>query len=81
MRCASSLRDVPTAIQHSTLDFVCRPVNSLRVHRAITGSKLAWAHGAGHDPYHPESKRLLRAATDCFHADGDFSRWPTGANP
>lgn len=81
MRCASSLHNVPTAIQHGTLDFVCRPINSLRVHRAIAGSKLAWAHGAGHDPYHPASKRLLRAATDCFHADGDFSRWPTGVSP
>jgi len=76
MRCASGLRSVPTALVHGTLDFVCRPVNSLRVQHAIAGSRLAWAQGAGHDPLHPESKRLLCAATDRFHADGDFSRWP-----
>lgn len=78
MRDASGVR-VPTAIVHGTLDFVCRPVNSLRVHGAIAGSKLAWAQGGGHDPQQAPLKRLLCAATDGFHADGDFSRWPPEA--
>ncbi len=77
LRAAASLRDVPVAIVHGTLDFVCRPSGAWRVHRACAGSRLAWAEGAGHDPYFASTKRLLRAATQCFALHGDFAQWPT----
>jgi len=76
LRAAANLRDVPVAIVHGTLDFVCRPINAWRVHRACAGSRLAWAEGAGHDPYFAATKRLLRAATQCFALHGDFAQWP-----
>ncbi|MGH8123867.1 MAG: prolyl aminopeptidase [Rudaea sp.] len=79
LRAAANLGGVPVAIVHGTLDFVCRPVNAWRVHRACAGSRLAWAAGAGHDPYHPLSKRLLRDAVECFAAQRDFAQWPSAA--
>ncbi len=79
LRAAASLRGIPVAIVHGTLDFVCRPLNAWRVHRACAGSRLAWADGAGHDPYHPVSQRLLREAVDCFAQQRDFTQWPYAA--
>lgn len=75
LRAAASLKGLPVALMHGTHDLVCRPVNAWLVHRACAGSKLAWAQGAGHDPYHPAALALMRAATDCFAADGNFSHW------
>jgi proline iminopeptidase len=80
LRAAASLRGIPVAIVHGTLDLVCRPINAWRVHRASAGSRLAWAQGAGHDPYHPASLRLLRDATRCFAVHGDFAQWPSAAD-
>jgi len=78
LRAAASLKDVPVALLHGTRDLVCRPVNAWLVHRACAGSRLAWAQGAGHDPYHPVAIALTRQASECFAADGNFSRWPGG---
>ncbi|HEY2395640.1 MAG TPA: alpha/beta fold hydrolase [Rudaea sp.] len=76
LRAAASLKGVPVALLHGTRDLVCRPVNAWLVHRACSGSRLAWAQGAGHDPYHPAAVALTREAAGCFAADGNFSRWP-----
>ena len=76
LRAAASLRGVPVALIHGTRDLVCLPRGAWRVHRACAGSRLAWAPGAGHDPYHPKADALFREALACFAADGDFSRWP-----
>jgi len=76
LRAAASLKGIPVALLHGTRDLVCRPVNAWLVHRACAGSRLAWAQGAGHDPYHPAAVALTREATERFAADGNFSRWP-----
>jgi proline iminopeptidase len=76
IRAASSLRGVPVAIVHGEHDWICRPENAWRVHRAAAGSRLAWAAGAGHGPFHAATLALTRSATDAFAAHGDFSTWP-----
>ena len=81
LRSAASLAGVPVAIIHGTRDLVCRPRGAWLVHRACQGSRLAWAGGAGHDPFHPAMDALLRAALASFAADGDFSRWPQAMAP
>lgn len=77
IRAASELRGVPVAIVHGEHDWICRPENAWRVHRAAAGSRLAWALGAGHGPFHPATLALSRSATDAFAATGDFSAWPS----
>lgn len=76
IRAASALRGVPLALVHGTHDRICRPCNAWRVQRACAGSRLAWADEAGHTPWHPQTFRLLREATDGFAAMGDFTQWP-----
>jgi proline iminopeptidase len=74
------LRGMPVAIVHGSHDLVCRPQNAWRAHQTLSGSRLAWAQGAGHDPFHPASVRLLTAALDAHARDGHFDDWP-GAQP
>jgi len=77
LHAAGALRGVPTAIVHGENDRICRPSNAWRVHRALAGSKLAWAAQAGHSPFHPSTLALTQSATDSFAAHGDFSAWPS----
>jgi proline iminopeptidase len=80
LRAAAALRGLPVALIHGTRDLICLPRNAWRVYRACPGLRLAWAPGAGHEPYHPVMDSLTRAALACFADDGDFERWPpTGA--
>jgi proline iminopeptidase len=76
LRAAEALSGVPVAMIHGTRDLICLPEGAWRAHRACRGSRFAWAHGAGHDPFHPNMDALMRKALACFAADGDFSRWP-----
>lgn len=77
-RAAGALSGVPLAIVHGTADRICLPRNAWRVQRACAGSRLAWAPGAGHDPWHPAVSALLRGAAAAFASDGDFSAWAEG---
>ena len=79
LRAAASLTGLPVALMHGTRDLICRPSNAWRVHCACAGSRIAWAQGAGHDPYHPHAVALVRDAAACFAADGNFERWPSTA--
>ena len=76
LRAAAALAGLPVAIIHGTRDLICLPRSAWRVHRACHGSRLAWAAGAGHDPFHPSMDTLTRSALRQFAANGDFSRWP-----
>jgi len=73
------LHELPVAIVHGSHDLVCRPQNAWRAHRTAHGSTLAWAQGAGHDPFHPASVALLVSAVDAHARDGDFATWPGGS--
>jgi proline iminopeptidase len=79
LRAAAALRGVPVALIHGTRDLICLPQNAWRAHRACQGSRLAWAPGAGHDPFHPAMDALFREALACFAGHADFSRWPAAA--
>jgi proline iminopeptidase len=70
------LHGVPVAFVHGSHDLVCRPQNAWRAHETLRGSRLAWAQGAGHDPFHPASLKLLRSAIDAHARDGHFDNWP-----
>ena len=76
LNAANALRGVPVALVHGERDLVCRPQNARRVHRTCAGSRLAWALGAGHSPWHPATHALSQSALDCFAEHGDFSAWP-----
>jgi proline iminopeptidase len=79
LRAAEALSGAPVAMIHGTRDLICLPHGAWQAHRACQGSRFAWAHGAGHDPFHPHMDALMREALACFAADGDFSRWPAAA--
>jgi proline iminopeptidase len=79
VRAASALRSVPVAIVHGEHDWICRPENAWRVHRACAGSRLAWAAVAGHSPWHPTTLALMQSAAEAFAERGDFTAWPAGA--
>jgi len=82
LRAAEALSGLPVAMIHGTRDLICLPQGAWRAHRACRGSRLAWAQGAGHDPFHPNMDALMREALACFAENGDFSRWPAaGAQP
>lgn len=80
LRASNALRGVPVAIVHGVEDKVCRPINAWRVHRSCPDSRLAWAEGAGHDPWHPAMLALMQSATARFAAAGDFSQWPDASD-
>ena len=76
LNAANALRGVPVAIVHGERDLVCRPQNAWRVHRTCAGSRLAWAIGAGHSPFHATTHALSQSALGVFAERGDFSTWP-----
>jgi proline iminopeptidase len=72
LRDVSLLRGFPVAFVHGRQDLVCRPENAWRASRTLSGSRLIWVDGAGHDPFHPAMARALARATDRYAAHGDF---------
>lgn len=68
----ASLPAVPIAIVHGRLDCVCQPENARRLRQAIPGSRLAWADGAGHDPFHPAMSSAWIAFLRYFSEAGNF---------
>jgi proline iminopeptidase len=76
LRAAAALGGLPVAMIHGTRDLICLPQNAWRAHRACAGSRLAWAAGSGHNPFHPAMDALTRSALGCFADHGDFAHWP-----
>lgn len=75
------LPQVPVAIVHGRLDGVCLPENAWRLHRAIPGSRLAWANGAGHEPFHPAMAAAWIDFLRCFAERGDFAASKADPDP
>lgn len=69
----AQLPAVPVAIVHGRVDAVCLPANAWRLHRAIPGSHLAWADGAGHQPFHPAMAAAWIEFLNSFAERGDFA--------
>lgn len=78
LRAISRLQGLPVAFIHGRNDLVCRPHNARIAQRTLAGSRLAWAEGAGHDPFHPASLALIGSALACFARDGHFGAWGIG---
>ena len=74
-RC-KALPPVPTLLLHGTQDRICPPECAHTLHAHITGSKLEWAQGAGHDPTHPAMVDKMVNALATFAIRGQFQPSP-----
>lgn len=72
LEACTKLLSFPVSILHGDNDQICQPDNSRAAHQACKESKLKWAAGAGHDPFHPEMVRLMRHSLDQFAHTGSF---------
>lgn len=54
----------PVVIVQGQSDHLCSAANSRRLARALPGSRLVWAAGGGHDPYHPAMMQAWQTALD-----------------
>jgi proline iminopeptidase len=70
-----ALAQVPTAILHGRLDWICRPQSAWDLHQQIPNSRLLWLDDCGHSPFEPAMAQALIHALK-HHADhGDFRSW------
>lgn len=72
---ALSLGQVPTAILHGRLDWICRPQAARELHLTLPGSRLQWLDGCGHSPFEPAMSNALAKAIAHFLQYGDFVSW------
>lgn len=78
LEAAQRMAGLPTALLHGRLDLVCRARNALRLHAALTGSRLLLVDKAGHSPFEPAMARALIGALAHFAEHGDFDTWAAG---
>ncbi len=76
---AALLRDLPTAILHGRLDWVCRPQAAWDLHQALPGSRLHILDACGHSPFETPMARALADALALFAREGHFKAWGQGA--
>lgn len=57
-----ALAGLPTVLIHGREDRVCPPANAMCLQAHITGSRLIWIDGCGHDPFHPAMAEAWRSA-------------------
>jgi proline iminopeptidase len=72
---AAAWAELPTAIVHGRLDWVCRPQAAWDVHQCIAGSRLQWHDGCGHSPFEPAMAASLGQALAQFADHGHFRGW------
>jgi proline iminopeptidase len=72
---AAALAQMPTAILHGRLDWICRPSAAWELHRWLPGSRLQWIHEGGHSPFEPAMARALTEAMSLFSTHGHFALW------
>jgi proline iminopeptidase len=78
---ADRLSGLPTAILHGRLDAICPPQAANELHQRLSGSRLHWVEGCGHNPFEPGNAAALVAAIDHFANHGNFSDWGTACAP
>ena len=62
---ATQLADLPVAVLHGRLDWICRPSAAWELHRVLPGSRLQWLDGCGHSPFEPAMvQAMTEAVTD-----------------
>jgi proline iminopeptidase len=72
---AKSLANVPTAIVHGRLDWVCRAQVAWDLHQHLPGSRLQWLDACGHSPFEPAMARALADAVAHYASHGHFATW------
>ncbi len=72
---AAVLAQIPTAILHGRLDWICRPSAAWELHRSLPGSRLQWCDDSGHSPFEPVMARAQTEAMAQFSALGHFGDW------
>ena len=72
---AAVLAQIPTAILHGRLDWICRPSAAWELHRSLPGSRLQWLDDCGHSPFEPDMARAMTEAMSFFSTHGHFSGW------
>jgi proline iminopeptidase len=78
---ADRLSGLPTAILHGRMDAICPPQAASELHQRLSGSRLHWVEGCGHNPFEPGNAAALVAAIDHFATHGNFSHWGTACPP
>ncbi len=71
----AALAQMPTAILHGRLDWVCRPSAAWELHRSLPGSRLQWCDDGGHSPFEPAMARAQTEAMSQFSDLGHFGDW------
>jgi proline iminopeptidase len=72
---AAALAQIPTAILHGRLDWICRPSAAWDLHRSLPGSRLQWLDDSGHSPFEPTMARAMTEAMSLFSTHGHFADW------
>jgi proline iminopeptidase len=72
---ATALVQIPTAILHGRLDWICRPSAAWDLHRSLPGSRLQWLDDSGHSPFEPVMARAMTEAMSLFSTHGHFADW------
>ena len=70
-----ALAQLPIAILHGRLDWVCRPSAAWELHRSLPGSRLQWCDDSGHSPFEPAMARAQSEAMSQFSDLGHFGGW------
>ena len=69
------MTDLPIAILHGRLDWICRSETAWEVHRKLPGSRQQWVEGCGHNPFEPANAATQVAAIQHFATHGNFTHW------
>ncbi len=72
---AATLAQMPTAILHGRLDWICRPSAAWQLHRSLPGSRLQWLDNSGHSPFEPAMASAMTEAMTLFSTHGHFAGW------
>jgi len=71
----AAIGDMPVALLHGRLDWICRPQSAWDVQQALPASRLQWIDQAGHSPYEPSMAAALVGAIGHAAEYGHFSQW------
>jgi len=69
------LADLPVAILHGRLDWVCRPQAARDLHASMPHSRLSWVDGCGHSPFERGMAQALVHSLTHFAVEGHFVKW------
>ncbi len=72
---AQSLAELPTAIVHGRLDWICLSQAAWDLHQNLPGSRLQWLDGCGHSPFEPAMVKAMVDAIAHYAMHGNFVNW------